>query len=396
MIIVIGGTYREIEYDDISLEIFGSGFRSSKFLLENNCEVKFYTSGNSDVLNFLKENKKVYKNFSFQCQDYHEFITFKYCFSLDQPSIFPNLLNITKTEELSVQAQNIVAFGMLETEFKLDGNKIIYDPQTSIKPIKFSQIGTANELIYIVNKKEAEALASSKQIDEIKDFFFITEGTKAFIIKNGPFGATLYTEDGEINVPAYITKNVHKIGSGDIFTSSFAYYWMEKGMSISDAVLFASKSTASFCDKKVYIDSSKPGFSDYKVFKYKDISSKQVYLASPFFSIADLILIDKVRSAFLDFGVNVFSPFHDIGIGNEIAIARKDLDGINNSEIIFLILDNLDSGTLVEAGYSFAKEKKMIGYQRTCNDSDILMLKPSEMKIFNHITTAIYHTIWNL
>jgi hypothetical protein len=46
MISVIGGTYREIDYDQISTEIYGSGFRCVKFLLENACPVSFNTSGN--------------------------------------------------------------------------------------------------------------------------------------------------------------------------------------------------------------------------------------------------------------------------------------------------------------------------------------------------------------
>lgn len=41
MITVIGGTYREIDYDEIVIDIFGSGFRGSKFLLENGCTNTF-------------------------------------------------------------------------------------------------------------------------------------------------------------------------------------------------------------------------------------------------------------------------------------------------------------------------------------------------------------------
>ncbi|MBL7799843.1 MAG: nucleoside 2-deoxyribosyltransferase [Chitinophagales bacterium] len=396
MITLVGGTYREIDYDDISIEIFGSGFRGAKFLLENNCEVNFNTSGNSEVSNFLKENKKVYKNFLFNCQEYDEFLTFKYSFSLDLPAIFPNLLNIRKTEDINIKGENIVAFGMLETDFKLFGSKVIYDPQTSIKPKKFSQIGKAEELVYIINKREAQALASSNDIEDIKDFFFKKEGAVAFIIKNGPYGATLFFDGNEIKIPSYITNFVHKIGSGDIFTSSFAYYWMERGLPITESALYASKSTAYFCDKKVYLDTSNISQFEYKEFTFKDLSNKQVYLASPFFSISDLILIDKVHSAFLEFGVNVFSPFHDIGLGDDITIANKDLEGIDNSDIMFFIFDNLDSGTLIESGYALAKEKKIVGYHRTCNDSNLLMLKPSNAKYFNHLTTAIYQTIWSL
>ncbi|UCS93951.1 nucleoside 2-deoxyribosyltransferase [Echinicola marina] len=396
MITVVGGTYREIDYDDISLDIFGSGFRGAKFLLENNCPVHLYSTGNAETLNFLKENQKVYSDFTFEYTNYDDLITFKYSFSLDQPTIFPNLLNIPKSEDIKVDSGNIIAFGMLESDFQLTGNKVVYDPQTSLKPKSFSQIGKAEELVYVLNLSEAQSIASSKNINDIKDYFYRREKVKALIIKNGPFGATLYSDNKEFHIPSFVTNNVNKIGSGDIFTSSFGYYWMEKQLSLEESALNASKSTAYFCDKKVYVDSSNIEGFEYQEFKKRELSGKQVYLAAPFFSISELILIDKIRTAFLAFGVKVFSPFHDVGLGDDVTLAKKDIEGIENSDIIFCVFDNIDSGTLVESGYSLAKRKKIIGYHRTCNEGELLMLKPGDIKTFNHLTTAIYQTIWNI
>nr|AGU11098.1 Nucleoside 2-deoxyribosyltransferase [uncultured organism] len=396
MIKVIGGTYREIDYDDISIEIFGSGFRAVKFLLENNCHVDFSTVGNNDTLTFLKENQKVYKNFTFECLEYDEIITFKYSFPLDQPTIFPSLLNIQKSDKISANSENIIAFGMLESEFVISGNKVVYDPQTSIKPNKYSEFGKARELVYIVNMNEASSIASSNDIEVIKNYFFSEEHVKAFIVKNGPYGATLYLENKQVKIPSYITNNVNKIGSGDIFTASFGYYWMIKGLSLESSALLASKSTAIYCDKKVYSDATMLDKFEYQEFYSHDISEKQIYLASPFFAISELILIDKIRSAFLSFGIKVFSPFHDIGLGEDVTIANKDLEGLENSDLIFCVLDNFDSGTLIESGYALAKGKKIIGYHRTCDDNKLLMLKAADINYYQHLTTAIYQTIWNL
>jgi hypothetical protein len=396
MISIIGGTYREINYDDNSIDIFGSGFRCAKYLLENNCDVNFHTSGNDEVINYLQENKKVYQKLKFTNCYSEELITFKYSYALDEPSIFPNILKIKKTDIINIEDSNIICYGMLETDFKVKGKKVIYDPQTSYKPIKFKDIGQACDLIYIVNQNEAESISSSNNLIDIKKYFFQEEKVSAFIIKNGPFGATLYYKDVEFQIHSFISKNVNKIGSGDIFTSSFGYYWMVKDLSLEDCAIFASRSTALYCDKKVYVDSENLSEFIYPIFTCKELSNKQVYLASPFFSIAELILVDKIRNSLLNFGVKVFSPFHDIGFGDDVTIAQKDIDGINNSDIIFCVFDNLDSGTLIESGYSLAKNKKIIGYHRTSDDNKLLMLKPSNIKMFNNLTTAIYHTIWNL
>lgn len=396
MVNVIGGTYREIDYDDVSMEIFGSGFRCAKFLLENNCPVNFTTSGNDETNLFLKENQKVYPKLKFDCKDYDELITFQYSFALDEPSIFPNPLNIPIAKQWEVVANDVIAFGMLESDYKIEAQKVVYDPQTSIKPKVFSKIGKAEKLVYIINRNEAHSISSSDCIEDIKTFFFHKEKVEAFIIKNGPYGATLYTKNNDYEIPSFITNNVYKIGSGDIFTASFGYYWMIKGFSFEKSALLASKSTALYCDKKVYISCAENVSFKYQEFKGRNLSEKQVYLASPFFSLSELILVDKIRNALLSFGVKVFSPFHDIGLGEEIAIAKKDIEGINNSDVVFLVLDNLDSGTLIESGFSMANDKKLIGYHRTCDENNLLMLKPSKISIYKNLTTALYHTIWSI
>jgi hypothetical protein len=396
MINVIGGTYREVNYDDVSMEIFGSGFRCTKFLLENKCQVNFITSGNSETSQYLNENQKVYPQLKFECNTYNELITFQYSFALDEPSIFPSIPNISKTKTWTFKGNDVIAFGMLESDYKIDCKRAIYDPQTSIKPRKFREIGTADELIYIINKNEANSIASSSNIEDIKDYFFKTENVRAFIVKNGPYGATLYTKKEEFIIPCYITDNVHKIGSGDIFTASFGYYWMIKNLTLKESALLASKSVAFYCDKKAYVVCTTESEFTYKEFRTCNLSKKQVYLASPFFALSELILVDKIRKSLLSFGVKVFSPFHDIGLGEEKSIAQKDIEGIKGSDIIFVILDNLDSGTLIESGFSMANNKTIIGYHRTCDENKLLMLRPGDFTSYNNLTTALYQTVWSL
>ncbi|WP_452227373.1 PfkB family carbohydrate kinase [Lacinutrix cladophorae] len=396
MINVIGGSYREINFDDISMEIFGSGFRAAKFLLENKSSVNFITSGNAEIVKFLKENQKVYSKLKFECHSYDELITFQYNFALDEPSIFPSLLNIKKTKAWEFVGDDLIAFGMLESDYKIDCKRVVYDPQTSIKPKRFSELGKTKELVYIINRNEAYSISSKDNIDDIRKYFFKEEKVTAFIIKNGPYGATLYTKSDELHIPCYITDNVYKIGSGDIFTASFGYYWMSKNLSVEDSALLASKSTAVYCDKKAYIDCTNNFEFTYEEYKAKNLTKKQVYLASPFFALSELMLVDKIRDALISFGVRVFSPFHDIGLGEEISIAKKDIEGIKNSDVIFVVLDNLDSGTLIESGFSLANGKTIIGYHRTCDENKLLMLKPGNFTTNSNLTTALYKTIWSL
>ncbi|QDZ62462.1 hypothetical protein EVD20_06140 [Elizabethkingia bruuniana] len=169
---------------------------------------------------------------------------------MDQPDILPNPLKIRKTKNIEFKDYNIICYGMLETDFKVEGCRVVYDTQNSINPIKFSEFGVADELIYIINFSEAKVISKCTELEDIKKFFFEEEKVTALIIKNGPHGATLLYDNKEVKIPSYITENVHKIGSGDIFTASFAYYWMEKKISLEDCAYNASKSTSYFCDKK--------------------------------------------------------------------------------------------------------------------------------------------------
>lgn len=396
MISVIGGTYKEVNLDDLSNNIFGSGLRCVHFLLENETEVNFYTAGNNEVKDYLEVYKNSYNNFSYDCKFTNDFITFKYYFALDSPNVYPNSSKISRSEIISVDDKNIICFGMLESNFEINGDYVIYDPQTSSNPYKFSDFGKANKLIYIVNFNEAKSISQKDEISNIVDFFFNEEKVFALIIKNGPHGAKLFTKkdnDGYL-IPSYITQNVFKIGSGDIFTTSFSYYLLEKKFSLEKSAFLASKTTALYCDKQIVKVNSLDNYI-YEEFK-NNLNNKQIYLASPIFSLSDLVLVDKIREIFLDFGVKVFSPFHDIGLSNDEEIAKKDLEGLNQSDIIFSIVDGLDSGTLIELGYGMAKNKKIVSYHRTNDEGSLIMLKPSNIKVFNNLTSAIYNTIWNL
>lgn len=396
MISVIGGTYKEINLDNLSNENFGSGLRSIYFLLENGVKVTFYTAGNNEVKDYLEVYKNSYKNFSYRCKPTNYFITFKYYFALDNPNLYPNPSLINKSDIINVKTKNIICFGMLESDFEINGDYVIYDPQTSFNPRKFSDFGKANKLIYVVNFNEAKSISRKKDIINIVKFFFNEESVFALIIKNGPHGAKLFTKENQEGslIPSYITQNVSKIGSGDIFTTSFSYYLIEKEFALEKAAIYASKATALYCDKQIVKINNLESYT-YKQFA-NNLENKQIYLASPIFSISDLILIDKIREIFLDFGVKVFSPFHDIGMGNDDEVAKKDLEGLNQSDTIFSIADGLDSGTLVELGYGMAKNKKIICYHRTNNEGSLIMLKPSNIIFFDNLTSAIYNTIWSL
>ncbi len=66
-----------------------------------------------------------------------------------------------------------------------------------------------------------------------------------------------------------------------------------------------------------------------------------VSLAGPFFTVAERWLVDACRSFLLQAGAEVFSPFHEIGVGGP-EVAKQDLDGLRKADVVLALLDGWD------------------------------------------------------
>jgi nucleoside 2-deoxyribosyltransferase len=119
-----------------------------------------------------------------------------------------------------------------------------------------------------------------------------------------------------------------------------------------------------------------------------------VYLAGPFFSLAQLWLIEQARANLQSFNLNVFSPYHDIGPGSADIVVEKDLEGIRKSDIIFAIGDGLDSGTIYEIGYARALSIPVVMYCENESNEDQKMMEGSGCILCSDYVSAIYKTLW--
>ena len=120
----------------------------------------------------------------------------------------------------------------------------------------------------------------------------------------------------------------------------------------------------------------------------------QVYLAGPFFSYSQRWLIGQIYRALLEEGIKVFSPLHDVGIGNAEEVTEPDIQGLNASNVVFAVVDGLDSGTLFEIGYAVSKGKKVVAYVQNETKKSLQMLEGTHCDIEKDFTTAIYKALW--
>ena len=85
-----------------------------------------------------------------------------------------------------------------------------------------------------------------------------------------------------------------------------------------------------------------------------------VYLAGPFFNIGQRWLLEESLGALQAIGLKVFSPLHEIGLGDSHEVAQQDLDGLRRSRALFALVDGLDAGTMLEVGYARSLGKSVV------------------------------------
>lgn len=399
--IIVGGTYSEICFEPIWENIFGSGFRAVSLLLEydNQLKIDYYTCVDKEIKAYLGYHVKLNSNLTLHPTDIFKSPIFQYDYPLKAPTIAPRPdLYFNKKPHIEVHGKNILAYGLLEASINLDGHKVVYDPQSPVNPQSFSSTGSkAEQLITIVNYSEAKLITGSSVISVIVDYFLKTENCFAFILKMGAKGALVF-ENGKteiITIPVYETNQVWPIGSGDIYSAFFAYNWFQ-GKEVVDSAKLASKATAIYCNSMDLSIKNKLHDFKFPELLIEKEPQWQIYLAGPFFTFAERWLVNEIRNTFMGFNLKVFSPFHDVGHGKAIDVVDKDLKGIDESKVVFAIIDGLDSGTLFEIGYAVAEHKKVIAFVQNENEESLKMLEGTNCIIESDLTTAIYKTYWLL
>lgn len=393
-IAVVGGVYRESNLAG-SDEVFGSGGRAALAIATLVCPVDLYSYLNPLGLEVMREHALL-NGMHIHPTHISDIVRFHYNHWLDTPVITGNSLN----NPIIVNAENVIRYGMIEGDAVVHAEYAVYDPQNPVYPIPFAENGsTAKHLAVILNLNEARLLADSDLPPEDLAKLIVNQNkAQVVVIKLGAQGAIAY-ENGEISyAPAFKTKHVWKIGSGDTFVAHFGYQWMHNKLSAKESIVLASLATAKYCESKNF-----PSLAQLARFnpqciqpspRFKEGYKPLVYLAGPFFSLAHLWIVEQARNNLLDMGVRVFSPYHDVGKGSAEDVVQLDLDAIEECDVLFAISDGLDSGTIYEIGYARAKMKPVIMYAENVSSEDKKMMEGSSCIICDDYVTSIYQTVW--
>ena len=325
-------------------------------------------------------------------------VVFEYRHGLETPRIYGGQMALPALE---VSAQNVVRFGMLEADAKVHGERVVYDPQNALDPRPFHENGSsATELALVLNQHEASLMTGLAQapVEEMAKLLQSQHDASVVVIKRGPRGALVFDGAAMHLVPAYESEQVWKIGSGDNFVAHFAHQWMHSGRSAIESADLASKATAFYCETRAFATpTSLAAFKPDPIRvseRYASGWRPTVYLAGPFFTLAQLWMVEEARDNLRSMGMNVFSPYHDVGHGAADDVVSLDLDGIKKSDLVFAIVDGLDSGTVYEIGYARALSIPVVVYCENESEEDEKMMEGSGCIISKDYVSAVYRALW--
>lgn len=109
----------------------------------------------------------------------------------------------------------------------------------------------------------------------------------------------------------------------------------------------------------------------------------KIYLAAPFFSPKQEVLVDKIVALLKDIDYDVYSPKDEFRYKKDDPLekAKKVFDSnitaMNEATIMLVIVDDYDPGTLFEMGYFHAQDKPIICYSNVKGRGLNLMLSQS-------------------
>jgi nucleoside 2-deoxyribosyltransferase len=404
-IAVVGGVYREQCVTPHSDEVFGSAGRAALALAALGAPATLHGYFDSETLEVMEYHRSGRDELAITPTMIDRAGRFVYRHWLATPKIhMPTPVPCV----LEVNADNVLRYGMLEGEAVVHAKRAVFDPQNTRAPKRFFENGsTADELALVLNEGQARSLVGDGAPSTLARRLLDRGEAKVVVIKRGPSGALVAWADQEHRVPAYWTNSVWKIGSGDHFAAHFAYQWLHNNESPEKAADFASRATATYCDSRGYLHDEATLFATER--KPIAVSARvvdgyrpKIYLAGPFFTLAQRWLVDEARDQLRGMGMDVFSPVHDVGDVGEhadergtIDTATRDLQGIETSEALFVIADGFDAGTVFEAGYARARQKPVVVYAENEKKRHFTMFDGSHCDRCGDFVTAIYHTVWS-
>lgn len=250
--LIVGGLYRELCCHPRWDAAVGSGMRSALALAKLSPGTQLYTYSSTQDQLALSELQNLGISVSTSARPTP--IVFAYFHPLSTPHIQPNPTSIERLQCIHVSGESVLRFGFLEGDAVVSAERAVYDPQTWRNPAMFHANGSSAEsLALVMNELEIQSVSGLQDIEQAAAKVLKDQGAEVVVVKMGTRGATVFQRNKPpSHVPAYRSNRVFKIGTGDVFSSIFSYYWAELKRDPAEAADRASRSVAHYASTRTY------------------------------------------------------------------------------------------------------------------------------------------------
>lgn len=307
-------------------------------------------------------------------------------------------------EPLTADDDTVLVFGMVERgPREISAARLVVDPQRPRDLAGLDMEGLRGQKVAVVaNAGEAAALArfSGTTADHARAIL-ARQHVDIVIVKDSGRGCVVVDGDADpVRVGPHPTKTVWPLGSGDVFAAAFAHAW-DGGADAIEAARVASSSAAWWCATRQtpVPDAILAGTPIHDVL---DGAGPElvvpdrpplIYLAGPFFTLAERWLVETCRAVLNGLGARVFSPLHDVGPGGD-EVAVKDLAGLRDSDAVLALLDGWDPGTVYETGWAHRNGIPVVGFLNSPGHEGTKMLVGTGAELHDDLSSALYNAVW--
>ena len=321
-----------------------------------------------------------------------EEISFGYFHALSPATLRPGVP--TRHPALSVDGRVVLRFSFVEGDAVVSAERAVHDPQGD-DVVPFRANGSrAEALAVVLNEGEAEG-ATGEEGPAAGEAVLALHAADVVVVKRGCSGATVHRPGRDpVAVPAYRSARVFKIGSGDVFSAAFAHHWGERGLDAAAAADLASRAVHHFVDTRSL---PLPAAADLADQALAPVGGEpgRVYLAAPFFHIAQRWLVEEARDRLHALGASVFSPLHDVGTGGgAVALATADLAGLDGCQAVLALLDGADPGSIFEVGHARARGIPVVVLAERLDEHHLTMLAGTGCEVVDDFASALYRVVW--
>jgi hypothetical protein len=388
-VIVVGGIYEEICHEPVVEWVFGSGTRATA-IARSSVEA-FISASDPDSLGVARA--ALGGDIEVRADLRERPIGFVY----DTPISANRLYGQPKQqgEMLAVEADQVLAFGLVEVPLNIRARQLVLDPQHSISVAEIQTQCVADDLVVVANVAEVRKLGASRDAVVAARRLLSSTHASVVVVKAAALGALIVTEEEVIGIPALPTSRVFPIGSGDAFSAGFADAYFG-GAGLKEAAIRASFTAAGYCATR----QTGPVTFDPE-FEVRSLTPELlhhppiIYVAASFATPEQRWLARTAAQGIADIGAQCVYPLRDYGPVEDVAeTAALDLDGLESCGSVLLLADSARTGPLFETGWAAKLKIPIVVASSDLDPTRFTMLRGTGAHIFSDLSTAAYQAVW--